>query len=489
MNVGRRSTVSAVPQQLKKLYPTDNVYVCLQSVGDEYVQGFKYAASKLSSGELIIKLGRPIGIATTDIDMLAEVHLHNIAELPEKDSEPEGVLTTGFEEHRYSGSNTLSLFENPFGGLATRKCILVIANVSCVNDIVKEVAHRYSGWRGPQDTHVIPLVHGSGCGHVSDGVDLKTLRSTIEGYINNPNCFGAILVTLGCEDQSDFEFGRQKTVVRHSVQEGSSRAVLIDSIASDLEGMVSKCDQIRRIPGGLSDLVVGLQCGGSDGLSAVTANPLVGLASDLLVNAGATTVLAETPETLGAQRELLSRCVNAGDQEKLSKIFEAWERRGTAYKNPAPGNFAGGISTAREKSAGSVLKGGRREIQQVLAYAEALSVSSGLVFMDSPGYDPCSITGQISAGANIIVFTTGRGSSYRNSFVPVVKVSSNSAIATNLLDVINVDAQEAILNNGASGAAQLLIENIIKCASGLEDYEFNSFVHSDFVPWLSEGAN
>jgi len=453
---------------LLKLHDSDTVSIATKN-DDRHQKGFKYTSQSVSAGEPVIKYGNLIGHFTSNLDAGVLVESEHIAP-PKTKSNCFNRLDSGYDEPACVG-----LFYNPYQHkYATKKTILVVAMVSCVNATVRQIAAECEQLE-LRDVAVIPIFHDSGCGLVTGGADHTTLQRCIDGYIRNPNCYGSILVGLGCEDNSVSSYNLPANSVYLAVQDLGEKGVL-NVAKKRIKEQVVEAGTYNRTLRPISDLVVGLQCGGSDGFSAITANPLLGYFTTFLLKAGGSAILAETPEVRGFEEELVRL---AGDNGvKLADIFAGWDQAGDlGTYNPSPGNRDGGIYSNIEKSIGSVLKFGFNEIKHVLKYGERLP-DPGMAFMDSPGYDPCSVTGQISSGANLIIFTTGRGSNYRNSFVPTVKVSSNSECAKKMSDTIDYDAEELIFKFGAKEAVRLFIENL--------DYTIqkrcvDDFVHSDFV--------
>lgn len=466
---------------LYKINDEDNVSIALED-HKSFRRGFKYACKEIKKNEPILKYGIEIGKASKNIKLNEEVHIDNIIHT--------------FQDCNFSVSqekikkiddldNNCELFKNPDGGFATQKNILLICSVSCVNGLASEIIHPFSGVSGPDDVRVLPVLNPSGCGHVSTGTDLASLRKLLQGYINNPNCFGAVILRLGCEDFQD-TFKTNKPLLDISFQNNSSKDEVITKANQFIINLKNKVDKFKRESVLSSNLTIGLQCGGSDGLSAITCNPQLGYISDYHGKVGGKTILAETPEILGSREWLLSRCKKS-DTQLLKNIFQNWDLDGKQLENPSPGNISGGISNIFEKSLGSVLKGGTSNLAGVLCFGDQVGKDSGLYFLDSPGYDPMSITGQIAAGANLICFTTGKGSSYQNSFSPVLKISSNTFISNKISGLIDYDAQEHMYCDKEIQIKKMY-ELILDFASGKSQNRVH-FNTNDFIPWIREGSN
>lgn len=477
-------------QNLIKLNDVDNVYVSLTN-SKKYKLGYKYASEDINKGQAIIKFGRIIGYANSKIKSDALVHVNNLLEPKNQDNSKKIPKINNHNTNTLNIDEKIHLYPNIENSWATKKCILVISNVSCVNDIIREITFKYSGYKNFDETNIIPIIHNYGCGHVKGSKDIETIQNLIAGYIDNPNCFKYIKISLGCEDLLHFKAkeNKKKLLGKFTVQNTSSKIDLISKVIQLIDTEKKKLDKLKRKKVSLSNLTVALQCGGSDGLSSITANPLLGKVSEILSQYKSKIIFSETPETIGLRAELLTRCKNKKLHSKLSKIFSEWEANENEKHNPAPGNIAGGISNIFEKSLGSVMKSGNLVINDVLNYGELVNKKNyGLFFADSPGYDPCSITGQISNGANLILFTTGRGSSYSNSFVPVIKVSSNTFIKNKVSDIIDFDAQFNIQKFGIESSAQKLIQLIINKFKK-QKIQKKEFINSDFVPWIKESSN
>jgi altronate hydrolase len=342
---------------------------------------------------------------------------------------------------------------------------------------------------------VVALTHGSGCGMDTRGEGMQVLQRTLGGYARHANFAGVLIVGLGCEaNQISALLGAQGlqegTLLRtFSIQDTGGTAKTIARGVEIVNEMLPAANKVKREPMPASHIVVGLQCGGSDGYSGITANPALGAAVDLLVRHGGTAILSETPEIYGAEHLLTRRAVSQDVGEKLIARIKWWEdytarERGEMNNNPSPGNKAGGLTTILEKSLGAVAKGGTTNLVDVYQYAEAVT-AKGFVYMDTPGYDPVSATGQVAGGANMIVFTTGRGSAYGCAPSPSLKLSTNTALWTRQEEDIDLNCGE--IADGIASIAELgerLFGLMLATASGQKSKsERHGYGQSEFVPW------
>ena len=464
---------------LKKLNPSDNVYVAFEN-SPSFKRGFKYASSFLEKGTKVVKYGNTIGYLTKNVEMYGLIHTHNIATL-------NGVSNDNFGNYdlHLDLDFKVSLFQNKrLNRYATRKNILVISTVSCVNRVVLEVARDFESISDPF-TSVIPITHNSGCGMVVGDIDYINLQNTIKGYLLNPNTFNALVIGLGCEDNQFTKCTSGIDVAYLNIQE-LGEPLLKREAKEYISSLLKNVLSVKSINRTLSDITFALQCGGSDSFSAITANPLLGYLSTSLLRNGGSIILSETPEVRGFEKVLLSLCKSSADKNKLVEIFAAWDARNIGVNNPAPGNFSGGISTNLEKSIGAIQKFGFNKIDQVLNFSEIPDAPNGMFFMDSPGYDPCSVTGQIATGATCLIFTTGRGSNYTNSFLPTIKIGSTSNLANKHLDFIDIDAENLLASRELKDA---VLEGLRTIVDSINTSKSGKLVHSDFVPWIQGGMN
>jgi altronate hydrolase len=426
------------------------------------------------------------------------VHTHNLAM---------GAVTL---DHDHASAYVPTVFaaepatflgiRRPDGRVATRNHLAVIATVNCSATVAKAIADdiQRSGALAayPNIDGVVALTHGSGCGMDSGGEGMDVLRRTIAGYATHPNIAGVLLVGLGCEAN-----GLGALITARRLQEGARLSTMniqdvggtrqcIDEGVARLLAMAPTANDVKREPVPASHLIVGLQCGGSDGYSGITANPALGAAVDLLVRHGGTAILSETPEIYGAEHLLTRRAVTREVGEKIVERIAWWEdytarNRGEMNNNPSPGNKAGGLTTILEKSLGAVAKGGTTGLMEVYEYAEAVT-QRGFVYMDTPGYDPVSVTGQVAGGANLVCFTTGRGSAYGCIPSPSIKLSTNTALYQRQRDDIDLDCGRVL--DGSVSVAEMgeaIFAEMLRVASGAPTRsEQLGYGHNEFAPWI-----
>ncbi|MEX0628679.1 MAG: UxaA family hydrolase, partial [Cucumibacter sp.] len=346
----------------------------------------------------------------------------------------------------------------------------------------------------PNVDGVVAFVHGSGCAMDSAGEGFRLLSRTQWGYAANPNLGGVLMVGLGCES---FQIGQFKktyhveegpTFRTHTIQDsGGTRAAVAEGVRRIAE-MLPSVNAARRETLPAADLVLALQCGGSDGYSGITANPALGVASDMLVRHGGTSILAETPEIYGAEHLLLARAATDEVGQKLKDRLAWWDDYTAKFgsemnNNPAPGNKLGGLTTILEKSLGAVAKGGQAPLMQVYEYAEPVT-QHGFVFMDTPGYDPVSATGQVAGGANILCFTTGRGSAYGNKPVPSIKLATSTVLYEKMTEDMDINCGEVLEGVSLKDKGSEIFATILRVASGEKTKsEKLGYGDAEFVPW------
>jgi altronate hydrolase/galactarate dehydratase len=375
----------------------------------------------------------------------------------------------------------------------------VLTSVNCSGSVANFIAEaaQKSGLLDdfPNVDGIVPIVHGSGCGMANRGEGYDILLRTLAGYARHPNFGGILLVGLGCEVLQLSELvGDQKIskdgALRYmTIQQMGGTRRTIKAGLEHLASLAAFANRAVRAPAPVSELVLGMQCGGSDGYSGFTANPALGVASDLLVQHGATSILSETSEIYGAEHLLTRRAVTPEVGQALIDRLDWWEeycaRNGAKMdNNPSPGNKRGGLTTILEKSLGAVAKGGgQAPLSGVFDYGAPLT-SKGFVFMDSPGYDPCSVTGQVASGANLIAFTTGRGSVSGYKPAPCIKLSSNSDLFTRMGEDIDINCGDIVEGVSLAAKGAEIFETLIDVASGQETKsEGFGFGGVEFVPW------
>lgn len=405
--------------------------------------GHKIATVDIAKDSPVRRYNQIIGKATRDIRAGQHIHTHNMTMMD-------------FERDYDFGSHTKDVPVNentdqfmgyirPDGRVATRNFIGILTSVNCSATAAKAIADHFRRDINPAALAdfpnvdgVVALPHATGCGHAAEGLFVETLRRTLVGYAKHPNFHSVLMVGLGCESNqisAILASGNMKESVNlqtFTIQDTGGTAKTVAKGIAVVKSMLPAANQVQREPVSASHLTVGLQCGGSDGYSGITANPALGAAVDRLVRAGGTAILSETPEIYGAEHLLTQRAVSREVGEKLVARIKWWEdycERNFAEmnNNPSAGNKAGGLTTILEKSLGAVAKAGTTNLNDVYEYAQPVT-AKGMVFMDSPGFDPVSATGQVASGANLICFTTGRGSAYGCTPSPSLKLSTNNAL-------------------------------------------------------------
>ncbi len=457
--------------------------------------GHKYAVLPHLAGDPIIKLGQPIGLAGQAIEPGRHVHVNNVEFAGS--ATPSAVASRIVEP--VAQSATFDGYVRTDGRVGTRNFIGVLTSVNCSATVARRVADHFTAERlaaYPNVDGVVAFSHISGCGMAKSGQGIDNLRRTIGGYARQPNFAAVLLIGLGCEvNQIDpllqsegLESGER--LVTMTIQDAGGTRAAIDAGIAAVEALLPAANACQRQPVSAEHLTIGLQCGASDGYSALTANPALGRAADRIVAAGGKIVLSETPEIFGAENLLLERARNAAIAEQLRARLIWWQAYAAASgtnldNNPSPGNIAGGITTILEKSLGAVAKAGTSPLNAVIDYAEPI-VTPGLNFMDTPGYDPCSATGQIAGGANLIVFTTGRGSVFGSKPAPTIKLASNSALAARMADDIDLNCGRLIDGDATLGELGAEVFDLIlaTASGGRTTSEINDLGDHEFVPWV-----
>jgi len=463
---------------------------------DAIPAGHKLAVRDLAQGAPVRRYDQIIGFATRPIRAGEHVHVHNLAM---GDFERDYSYSSDTKETDYVDSPaTFQGIVRADGRVATRNYVGILTSVNCSATVARLIARHFEGRLDdyPNVDGVVALTHKTGCGMASEGEPMAVLRRTMAGYARHPNFFATQVVGLGCEaNQINNLLAAQKLERRDrlgsfTIQEkGGTMKAVREGIAR-IEAILPEANKVRRETVPASHLVLGLQCGGSDGYSGISANPVLGAAVDLLVRHGGTAILSETPEIYGAEHLLTRRAVSKQVGEKLIARIRWWEeytrRNGNEMNNnPSPGNKAGGLTTILEKSLGAVAKGGTTNLVDVYEYAEPVT-AKGFVYMDTPGYDPVSATGQVAGGANLICFTTGRGSAYGCKPAPSLKLATNSALYARQEEDMDfncgtiVDGRETIEH-----AAESFFRLILKAASGEQTKsEAFGYGEDEFAPWV-----
>jgi altronate hydrolase/galactarate dehydratase len=502
-----RSEISGAKLALR-LHDSDNIMVALSAlapgtvladdlmVADAIPAGHKLAIQPIAEGDPVRKYGQIIGIATENIAPGAHVHEHNLGMGAHKQDYEFGSAAVPLPAIETPAG--FRGFHRPSGRIGTRNYIGILTSVNCAGSVARFIAEEAErqGWLRdfPNVDGVVPIVHGTGCGMSGKGEGYDTLFRTLAGYGHNPN-FGAILmVGLGCEvmqipDLIDRKALKDSARFRYMTiqQTGGTRAT-VDKGVAILRELAVEADKAARADAPASGLVLGMQCGGSDGYSGITANPALGVASDLLVRHGGISILSETSEIYGAEHLLTRRAIDDSTGRKLVDLIDWWEdytarNYGEMDNNPSPGNKRGGLTTILEKSLGAVAKGGTAQLSGVYKYAEPID-APGFAFMDSPGYDPCSVTGQVASGANLIAFTTGRGSVSGYRPVPCIKIASNPDLWRRMEPDMDVNCGDILDGVSLEDKGQEIFDLMLRIASGEETKsEAQGFGAVEFVPW------
>jgi len=458
--------------------------------------GHKVATRAIRAGEPVKRYNQIIGFAKRAIAAGEHVHLHNLAmgEFARDYAYGADAKPTRFVE----SPATFNGIVRADGRVATRNYIGVLSTVNCSATVAHGIADAFKAGalaKFPHVDGVVALTHGSGCGMDVNGESMHVLRRTLGGYARHANFAGVLIVGLGCEaNQISALLGAEQLqegplLRTFSIQDTGGTAKTIARGVGMVEEMFSHADRVERKPVPAKHLMLGLQCGGSDGYSGITANPALGAAVDLLVRHGGTAILSETPEIYGAEHLLTRRAVSREVGEKLIERIKWWEdyttrNKGEMNNNPSPGNKAGGLTTILEKSLGAVAKGGTTNLVAVYEYAEPVT-ARGFVYMDTPGYDPVSATGQVAGGANMICFTTGRGSAYGCAPSPSLKLATNTALWSRQEEDIDINCGEIV--DGTATVEQMgerFFRMILDTASGKKTKsELHGYGQNEFVPW------
>mgnify|MGYP001285167742 CR=1 FL=1 len=495
-----------------RLHPADNVVVAGVDLlpgtvlpGTEVAvratvpAGHKVAVQPIAVGEPVRKYNQVIGFATAAIEPGDHVHVHNLG------------MGDSFERDYAFGADahptafvpeaeraTFQGIVRADGRVATRNYIGVLTTVNCSATAARMIADQFRGNAladYPNIDGVVALTHAYGCGMGAQGDAIGALRRTIAGYARHPNFAAVVVLGLGCEvNQIDKLVEVEgltvgETLHTLAIQESGGTAATVRESVKRIQALLPRVNDVRRQTVPASHLTLALQCGGSDGYSGITANPALGHAVDLLVRNGGTAVLSETPEVYGAEHLLTRRAVSREVGEKLVERIRWWEdytarTGGEMNNNPSPGNKKGGLTTILEKSLGAVAKAGTTNLVDVVRYAEPIQ-GPGLVFMDTPGYDPVSATGQVAGGANVLCFTTGRGSVFGCKPTPSLKLATNTALYRKMTDDMDIDCGtiatgDATIEEVGRAIFQLVLDTASGHKTKSEELGFGS---DEFTPW------
>ncbi len=458
--------------------------------------GHKVATVFVPKGAALRKYAQLIGYAAQDIAPGDHVHTHNV-EFRNTDTDYE--FGTDLRPVAPAATrDTFMGYRRDSGRVGTRNYIAIVTSVNCSATAARMIADHFTPERlaaYPNVDGVVAFVHGTGCGMADSGDGFEALQRVMWGYARHPNHAGVLMVGLGCEmNQIDWlleAYGLKQGPLFQTmnIQNVAGLRRTVELGIEKVAAMLPIANRATRTECPASELMVALQCGGSDAWSGVTANPALGHACDLLAAQGATGVLAETPEIYGAEHLLTRRAVDRATGDKLIGLIKWWEdytarNKGSMDNNPSPGNKKGGLTTILEKSLGAAAKGGTSPLMGVYKYAEPVT-ARGFTFMDSPGYDPASVTGQIAGGCTLVCFTTGRGSAFGSKPSPTVKIATNSEMARRMSEDMDIDAGE-ILGKGVSveQKGREIYEMFLRVASGeATKSEAQGLGDYEFVPW------
>ena len=492
-----------------RLDPADNVVTATRTLEagtavDDVVttaiipRNHKLASREIKAGEAVRKYAQIIGYATEVIVAGGHVHTHNVEfRNTEEDYEISTDLRPAVPVAEAARDSFMG-YRRENGRVGTRNYIGILTSVNCSATAARMIASAFGPEemaRYPNVDGVVAFVHGTGCGMAGQGEGFEALQRVMWGYARNPNHGGVLMVGLGCEmNQIDWlleAYGLKQGPLfkTMNIQDSMGLAKTVETGIAMVREMLPEVNRATRESCPASELMVALQCGGSDALSGVTANPALGYACDLLVAQGGTGVLAETPEIYGAEHLLIRRAIDDATGKRLIGLIDWWQdytarNHGSMDNNPSPGNKKGGLTTILEKSLGAASKGGTTPLTGVFKYAEPVT-ARGFTFMDSPGYDPASVTGQIASGCNLVTFTTGRGSAFGSKPSPCIKIATNTEMYERLMSDMDINAG-AMLTEGQSleEKGREIYDMLLTVASGnpskseaqgLGDYEF--------VPW------
>jgi len=495
-----------------RLDAADNVIVALEAIPpgrkiaaeglttiDPVPSGHKVATQAIARGAAVRKFNQTIGFATADIAPGQHVHTDNCGfkEFEREYAYGEAAMDTDFLPEKDTA--TFPGYRRANGAIGTRNYIGILTSVNCSATVARHIAETVNR-SGVLDTYpgvdgVVAFVHGTGCCLDANDEGFANLQRTLWGYARHANFAGVLMVGLGCEVNQIPLFldlyGLKHSETFHTLimqDTGGTRKTIAAGVER-IEAMLPIANACVREPVPVAALTVALQCGGSDGYSGITANPAMGAAVDLLVRHGGTAILSETPEIYGAEHLLTRRAASRDVGEKLIERIHWWEdytkrNGGVMDNNPTPGNKAGGLTTILEKSLGAASKGGTTNLMGVYKYAQPID-TTGFVFMDSPGYDPCSITGQVASGANLVCFSTGRGSAFGFKPSPSIKLATNTAMFKRLEEDMDINCGS--IADGTKTVEEMgreIFDFLIQVAGGQpsKSEEFG-YGDNEFIPW------
>ncbi len=497
------------------LRPEDNIVVAARHLGagqaitlegatitlhNRVGLGHKIAIKPIRKGEAIYKYGQIIGFASQEIAPGEHVHVHNVsAEAFERDY---AFCQDCPPPPPRAEPRTWMGYDRGDGRYGTRNYIALISTVNCSASTSKYISERFRATellkQYPNVDGVVAITHKAGCAMQYDGPDHRQLDRTLAGFARHANVAAYLLVGLGCETGQAIHLiegehlvqlnGSAKKPLVLTVQECGGIHKTVEAGVKAVAELLPRVNAHQRVPLTADKIVLGTNCGGSDGNSGVTANPALGIASDLLVAQGGTSILGETPEIYGAEHLLTRRALSRAVGEKLIDRIRWWEWYTSIFgaeinNNPSPGNKEGGLTTIYEKSLGAIAKGGSTAMVDVLHYAEPVK-TRGFVVMDTPGYDPVSMTGIVAGGANVLVFTTGRGSVFGCKPAPSIKVATNTPLYNHMLDDMDINAGVILDGTPVEEVGRQIFETILAVASGQKTKsEINGVGEEEFAPW------
>ena len=462
---------------------------------DKIPYGHKISLKKISKGEYVYRYGQIIGITRCYIDKGKHVHSHNL-EFSEFDRKYNNEFFNknkkeNMKEKFFQG------YKRVDGSSGTRNYVGLISTVNCSATVVKKIADKINEYLSLKDfmniDGAVCLKHSSGCGMNNTGYGMNTFNRTIEGFKVHPNFGKVYVIGLGCECAQISLYNKsqlEKNIDYLNIQDEGGTKEIINKVSAKIIKELETINNIKRTPIPISELNVALQCGGSDSYSGITANPALGIASDMLINHGGSSILSETTEIYGAEHLLYERSINKINIEKIEKQIKWWKEHltknhSTLDNNPSPGNKKGGLTTILEKSLGAVAKSGNSPMVDVLDYGEKIK-TKGFNFMNGPGYDPVSVTGQVASGANIICFTTGRGSCFGFKPTPSIKIATNTNMYNKLEEDMDINAGTIMDNEKTiEEIGKEIFNKIIAVASGEKSKsEINGYGDDEFNPWI-----
>lgn len=468
-------------------------------------RGHKFSIGEIRPDAPVLKYGQPIGRARVAIGVGEHVHTHN---LRDQHAVAKQITETHPPASPTPMRRTFEGFVRADGRVGTRNYVAVMSTVNCSATVCHRVVERFDQERmkrWPNVDGVFAASHGTGCAIEYDGRKHQMIGRTMSGYANHPNVGGRLMIGLGCEQNTAAYLGEHHGLVPLHAPDGKQltrdggvpmltmqteggSAVTIDRGERMLEQVLDMANEATRSTADASNLCLAVECGGSDGYSGITANPAIGAVSDLIVACGGTSIISETTELYGAEHLLCDRSRSPEVAQKLVDLLHWWQQYVAFYggeldNNPSVGNKAGGLSTITEKSLGAVSKSGSTALEAVYDYAQRVT-AKGLTVMDSPGFDPASVTGKVAGGANLVMFSTGRGSCFGCKPTPVIKIASNSDLFQRMRDDMDLNAGEAIDGKSIEQLGEEFFEFALKVASGEHTAsERNGFGDHEFVPW------